>query len=257
MRVDASAHLGAWPFRGGIEGTVSGLTAAMRNAEVEGALLSPLAPLLHNDPAPANDEFVRQLRGRAHLWAVPMVNPRMSDAAQYVAQLAKLRQVRGVRLVPNFHGYRLEDAGEVVQAAAECGLTVVVQLRMQDERSHLPTFRVPPVPLAEAVDLAATTSARIVAAAAKIADVEHRETAGRIRERRNLWLDTSHLDGLACLRRACKAVGASRLLMGTCWPLFYARSAALKVAEAELSPRDQAAITGGNAVRAFRLPTVG
>jgi len=80
-----------------------------------------------------------------------------------------------------------------------------------------------------------------------LGDAEH------IRQLKNLWLDVSHLDGLECVKQARDAVGARRLVFSTCWPFFYARSAVLKVDEAELSARDKAGIMMGNAEAAFGL----
>jgi predicted TIM-barrel fold metal-dependent hydrolase len=255
MNIDAAAYLGAWPFRANVEGTPARLLAMMKDTGVEQALVSPLPALFHLDPTPANEALLRQVRGRRGLWAVPVINPRLADAAAQVASLAGSEQVRGVRLAPKLQGYPPEQARAVVEMAAAHGLTAVIQLRMQDERSHPVAFQVPPVPLAEAAALAARVpEARLVVAAARTGEIENREMAARLRDLPNLWVDISHLDGLGCIRRAGAAVGAHRLLFATSWPFFYARSALLKTNDAELPPQDLAAIMGGNAVRAFALP---
>ncbi len=91
----------------------------------------------------------------------------------------------------------------------------------------------------------------MVASGARLGEVI--DDAQHIRQLKNLWLDLSHLDGLGCVKKARDAAGARKLLFATCWPFFYARSAMLKVEEAELSARDRAGIMGGNAEAAFRL----
>lgn len=251
MRVDAAAYLGAWPFRGNLEGTTAGLLATMKEIGVEHALVSPLPALFHLDPTPANDKLLRQVGGRRNLWAVPVVNPRGADATAQVARLAQLGKVRGVRLAPSLQGYPPAQARPVVEAAAGHGLAVVVQLRMQDERSHPVAFQ---VPLAEAAALAASVpKARVVVAAARMGEIENREMAARLRQLRNLWVDISHLDGLGCIARARAAVGARKLLFATSWPFFYARSALLKTEEANLPRPHLAAVMGGNAAKAFAL----
>ncbi|MBE9566691.1 MAG: hypothetical protein IMF16_08070, partial [Proteobacteria bacterium] len=68
-----------------------------------------------------------------------------------------------------------------------------------------------------------------------------------------LWLDISHFDGLACVKQACEAVGAERLLFSTNYPFFYARSAALKIQEEELARGQAQAVTAGNALMAFGI----
>jgi predicted TIM-barrel fold metal-dependent hydrolase len=255
MRIDAATYLGAWPFRANVEGTPAHLLAMMKEISVEQALVSSLPALFHLDPTPANDALLRQVRGRRGLWAVPVINPRLADATAQVACLGGSEQVRGVRLAPSLQGYPPEQARAVVETAAAYGLTTVIQLRMQDERSHPVAFQVPPLPLAEVAALAARVpEARVVVAAARMGEIENRETAARLRDLPNLWVDISHLDGLGCIRRASAAVGTHRLLFATSWPFFYAHSALLKTRDAELPPQDLAAIMGGNAVKAFALP---
>ena len=253
MRLDAATYLGAWPFRD-LEGTRVGLLAAMKEVQADQALVSPLTAFFHLDPEPANTRLLKLLKGHANLWAAPVLNPRMSDATRYLAQLARIPQVRAVRLATGFQGYPAAQAEEVVRAAAQVGLAAILQLRMQDERSHAPAFRIPPVPMREALDLAARVpDARLVIAAARLGEVERGELAERVRGLPNVWLDLSHVDGVGTLRRAQAAVGLERLLFATSWPWFYAQSNALKLFEADLTDHELALVEGGNAVRAFAL----
>lgn len=248
VKFDASVFLGSWPYRD-VAGTRAGLLRMLRVEGVEGALVSPLAGLFHTDPEPANARLLRDLTRYPHLWAAPVINARLAGAAAAAARLADNPQVRAVRLAPGFHSYSADEAVEVVRAAAKCGLAVAVQLRMQDERSHPPTARVPPVPIAEALALVdAVPEARVVIAGARLGEMAE---AGRRGLRPNVWLDLSHLDGLECVGRAREAVGATRLLFATGWPFFYAASARLKVAEAELGAQEAARVLAGNAAEAF------
>ena len=113
-------------------------------------------------------------------------------------------------------------------------------------------MRVPPVPLAEVAELAKVARrARVVAAAARTVEIAGQAEA--IRAARNLWLDISHLDGLDCIKSTCSAVGARRLLFATSYPFFYARSAVLKVQEAQLPVREAGALMAGNARKVLRI----
>ena len=274
MRLDAAAYLGSWPFRA-VEGTTRGLSGMMQELGLDHALVSSLPALFHADPEPANRDLLRRLsptrqsrygdgaKNRPELWAAPAVNLHMADAAGYISRLARDPKVRAVQLAPGFHGYATSQTSagcaataqpleEVVAAVADAGLAAVIQLRMQDERSHPPTTSIPPVPIEEAIALAERVpTARIVVAAARQGELENRSHAERIRALPNLWLTTTHLDGVGCIRRACDAVGVERLLFGTCWPFFYAKSALLKAEEAELSGTESDLLMGGNARKAF------
>jgi predicted TIM-barrel fold metal-dependent hydrolase len=253
MRVDAAAYLGAWPFRN-VEGTVGGLLTMMQGLELDQAVVSPMPALFHTDPADANEQLLRSLKGRRNLWAAPVVNLRLADGKKSIDELARRPQVRAVRLAPGFHGYPAAQVREVLEVLAERDLAAVIQLRMQDERSHPVTTFIPPVPVEEVIALAESApAARVVVAATRLGEIEAGERAGRIRALQNLWIDISHLDGVGCLGRAREAVGAARMLFATSWPFFYARSALLKVDEAELPADDIEMMMGGNAAKVFRL----
>ena len=251
MSVDAAAYVGAWPFRS-IEGTVADLAGMMRANLVKQAVVSPLDGFFYTDPGPANRRLLRRLAGRRRIWGAPIISLRMADWRAQLEALAEKRQVRAVRLAPAFHGYKVAEAQEAAELAAKHGLTVVVQMRVEDERHHPPFVKLPGVALGDVVALAAAAPrARVVASAARLGEVLG--DAEHIRQLKNLWLDVSHLDGLECVKQARDAVGARRLVFATCWPFFYARSAVLKVDEAELSARDKAGIMMGNAEAAFGL----
>ena len=248
---DAAAYVGDWPFRD-IGGTVGGLTGIMAANGMTHALVSSLQGFFYSDPTPANEKLLRDLRGRENLFAAPILNPYLVNFPEQIARLAANPQVRAIRLAPGFHGYECAFARPLIEVAAAHRLPVIVQTKFQDRRHHPSVAHMPEVPLADALDLVASLpKARFVLSAAHF--VETMREAERIRSLRNVWLDISHLDGLECIRRATKAVGASRLLLSTCWPFFYAKAALLKVAEAQLPARENAAVLGGNAGRVFGI----
>jgi hypothetical protein len=250
MIIDAGTYLGTWPFRP-VEGTMAGLARMMRENGIRQAVVSPLDGLFHEDPEAANERVLRQIRGRAGLWVAPIVNLRIADWRSRLEALARRRQVRAVRLAPTFHGYPLAEMGTAAAWAGERSLAVVVQLRLSDERFHPAFLDLSPASLEEVVGLAEGVPARWVVSAARLPELT--SLGGRIKQRRNLWLDTSHVDGLNCMRRACEAVGPDRLLFSTCWPFFYARSSVLKIEEAGLPAKQMAAVMSGNAAKAFGL----
>ena len=252
MRIDAAAYLGPWPFRN-IEGTMRGLSAMMTELGLDGALVSPMPAFFHTDPVDANEHMLRQIAGRQGLWAAPIVNLRLADGVRSIEELARNPQVRAARLAPGFHSYPVSEARRALEALAERGLAAIVQLRMQDERSHPATTFIPPAPIEEVIDRAESVpAARVVIAAARSGEIDGKHGA-RIRALPNLWADISHIDGLDCLSRARDAVGAGRLLLATSWPFFYARSTMLKTEEEGLTAEEVAKMRGGNAAEVFGL----
>jgi len=253
MIFDAAVYLGAWPFRA-IEGTVPGLTRTMDDSGIGQAILSPLDGLFHEDPQSANQRVLRQIRGRPGLWAAPLINLRITGWQGRAEDFARLPQVRALRFAPTFHGYPVEALREAAHCVAQHGLTAVVQLRLSDERFHPVFLDLPAASLEQVIALASETpSARWVVSAPRLGEIT--SLGEQVRQTRNLWLDTSHVDGLDCMRRACDAVGPERLLFSTCWPFFYTRSALLKMEEAGLSAEESRAVMSANAAAAFSTET--
>jgi predicted TIM-barrel fold metal-dependent hydrolase len=123
--------------------------------------------------------------------------------------------------------------------------TLLVQIRMEDERVQAPALRVPPVPVADVVALARRfPHLRIVALG-----VYSSEVVDLLRQSSRVWVDVSFLDGLdavGVLVRKHRAF-AKRLLLGSHAPLFYAQAAVLKVQTAEATSVVRQGILGRNA----------
>jgi hypothetical protein len=252
-RIDASAFLGRWPFRP-IEGTVAKLQAMMRANGLEQAVVSSFEGLFYADPEPANEEILRKISGRKGLWAAPTLNLRIADWREQAKVLAGNPQVRAVLVAPTFHGYEVSACEEAARVAASHELVLIVQVRLEDERHLSPVLELPAASVKEIVSVAASVpKARIVVSAARLTEVLEVGGAGPRPALKNLWFGMSHFDGLDCIRRACQAVGAKRLLLSTSWPFFYAKSGVLKVEEAEVAVPSRGAVFGANARRAFAL----
>jgi hypothetical protein len=154
----------------------------------------------------------------------------------------------GVRLHPNYHGYRLDDVrfAELLRQASERGLIVQLVLSMEDERTQHAVFHVPHVdakPLAAIVTklpklrlvvLNAFRSMRI-AGAAELAQ------AGQV------WFDMAMLEGIAGVTKLVEMVSPERVLFGSLSPLFYFESAELKLVESGLPESVLQRIRSGNA----------
>jgi uncharacterized protein len=156
----------------------------------------------------------------------------------------------GIRLHPNYHGYRLDDplCAELLREAADRGLIVQVALRMEDVRMQHPLLRVADVdtqPLPALVD-AHPTLKLVLLNAMQVIGADQLMTL--VRSQR-VFVDIATLEGMAGISQWLARVPVDCLLFGSHFPYFIWESAQLKLRESNLSPAQYAAITHDNAHR--------
>ena len=251
MLIDVSTAVGRWPFCRRQSITPAGLSSLLKRAGVDLALTSSLEAVFHEDPDEDNRLLFHQLGGHKRLVPVPVVNPRMADWRDVVGRWAP--KAPAVKILPSYHAFSLADAN-VAALAAELmrrGKPLMVQMRMEDERVQAPAFRVPPVPVADIVALAGRfPRLNIVALSAY-----RQEAADLVAQAPRVWVDVSMLDGMDTVGAAVRLnrAFAGRLMLGSHSPLYYTRSAVLKVQTAEVTAAVRQAILGGTARKLLKL----
>lgn len=156
----------------------------------------------------------------------------------------------GIRLHPNYHGYRLDDPdfAKLLRLAAERGLIVQLVLIMEDERTMHPLLRVEPTSVTGLLGLLKQTpglrivllnSQRVLRGQA-LADLI---AAGEV------YVEIAMLEGVGGVANLLAKTPLSRVLFGSYAPLFYFESALLKLQESPLSDEQLGAIRCENARR--------
>jgi len=135
--VDLCAFIGRFPFRRLSVETAEDLLALMDDLGVEVAVVSSHEALYGRDPHTANLQLCRQV---AHFEdrLVPFIvpNPCYPPCLHEVRELFQDFSLKGVRLFPNYHDYRLDDERclGLVEAVVESGGVVHVPVQYQDYR---------------------------------------------------------------------------------------------------------------------------
>jgi hypothetical protein len=162
---DANTWIGRWPFSFADSHTPRSLVAHLERYGINRALVSPIDAVFAPAPQPANRALLAATRGLRGLAPVPVINPALAGWREDLAEVAKDARVRAVRLLPNYHDYRL-NAPAVGELAAELrrrGLRLIVQVRLIDERHEYHGMTIKPVPVADLTALLRRVSGPVLA----------------------------------------------------------------------------------------------
>jgi uncharacterized protein len=254
--IDVNVNLSRWPTRR-LRGDEPGdLVAKLREHGVVEAWAGSFDGLLHKDLAAVNARLARECRAQTGVRLVPFgsVNPMLPDWEEDLRRCAEEHRMPGIRLHPNYHGYKLDHPAfaRLLKLAAARGLVVALALVMEDERMMHPLLRVPPVdpePLAALV--AQTPGLRLVLLNAL--RTLRGDALVKLLRTGDVYVEVTMLEGVAGVANLLNQVAPERVLFGSHAPLFYFESALLKLQESPLSAPQLRAVRDENARRL--LPT--
>lgn len=212
-------------------------------------MASSFQGLFEEDNLAAYHRAVQEAGEVPGLQVWPVVNPSRPN------QLARLEKVlgenpaRGLRLLPNYHGYRLDApfVGELMEWARSHGLVVQVFQAIADVRWHW-LLVVQPVSDEELVCFARKfPEAEIILGGL----ARPRAVADVLRANPRCYLDLSGVRGpLFAVEHLVADLPATQILFGSLWPLQAAESILEQIKEARLGEETRALLLGENALRA-------
>lgn len=248
MIVDTNVFIGHWPFRRHGYEDPAKLAAKLQSLGGTGAWAASFDGVFNKDIAGANARLAEACRGG---FFVPFgtVNPMLPDWEDDVRRCRDVHHMPGMRLYPNYHGYKLDDPSfaKLLTLAAAAKLVVQIVLRLEDERTQHPLLPVPPVdpsPLGQLLPRIPGLKLQVLNSM-----VEPRtEALVPLARAGEVYFDFAMLEGAGCVARLVERVGADRVLFGSFFPLFLAESAHLKVKESAI-PADTSAKLFSEAAR--------
>jgi hypothetical protein len=250
--IDVNVSLSRWPCRRLPYDETSELVARLRRGGVAQAWAGSFDGLLHKNLAAVNGRLAEECRRRGEGILIPFgsINPMLPDWEEDVRRCVEQHHMPGIRLHPNYHGYRLDDPAfaRLLQLAVERRLIVQLALCMEDERMMNPWLRAPavdPTPLAKLVKQ--TPGLRLVLLNTRTpASVEPLVALSGGGE---VYLEIAMLEGPAGVERLLQRLPAARLCFGSHAPFYCFESAALKLKESVLTGEQSRAICRANAAR--------
>jgi hypothetical protein len=250
--IDVNANLFRWPTRRLALEEAPPLAAAMKGHRIDQAWVGTLEGPLHRDLDAANARLFEACRGagRERLLPFGSVNPLLPDWEEDLRRCHEHYRMRGIRLHPNYHGYRLDDpaVAGLWEQAGRRRLIVQIALRLDDTRFQHPLLCVPdvdPQPLAGL----AKTHPRLPLVVLNWQPVLSLAAAGLLAAAGNVSFDMSMQEGIGGLETLLEAVPRDRVLFGSHVPLFTLDSARLKLRESELTAEQRPALEYANAQR--------
>jgi predicted TIM-barrel fold metal-dependent hydrolase len=249
MIIDTNMHLGTWPFRRPPWNGTDEIVKKLRGVQITEAWAGSFEGLLHKDLAGVNARLAEECK-RHGGFLIPFgsLNPRQPDWEEDLRRCQEEHRMPGIRLHPNYHGYRLDDPqfARLLEKAAQQRLLVQIVVRMEDERTQHPLVQVPPVdlgPLPALVTRWPELRVQILNGTVNPRD----EGLMLLARSAQIHFDCTMAEGVGGLARLLERVGQDRALFGTHFPLFYPESALLKVRESALKEDATQALQFANA----------
>lgn len=253
--IDASTWAGQWPFAIHAHPDLPDLAVQLSAIDVSRALISPVRAVFAPDPMDCNHQLWDEIANAAlpsgfRFNLVPVVNPGLPGwRARLDAFLQDSDETPvAIKVVPNYHGYSLQDrpGAELASAITSLGITLCIQMRMQDERSHHPLVKVPAVPIHEIVEFAhSVPNTGILVCGAYNADLP------RLANEPNLHAELSFVESGNTLPNALNLLDGHRLLFATHAPIHDPAPGSAKLWGENVSEATLLAISTGNATRLF------
>jgi uncharacterized protein len=253
--VDVNVNLGQWPPRRLPYDEPARFAAVLRSHGVKRAWAGAFDGLLHKDIAAVNARLADQCRAHGRGLFVPFgsINPKLPGWEDTLGNCARIHHMPGIRLHPNYHGYRLDDPAfkKLLAMSAKLGLIVQLALVMEDERMMHPLLRVEPVDTAPLAELVQQTPGLRLVLVNSLRTLRG-EPLKKLLSAGSVFVEISMLEGVGGVGNLLDQVPVDRVLFGSHAPFFYLEAAQLKLKESPLSPVQLAAISGENAERLMR-----
>jgi predicted TIM-barrel fold metal-dependent hydrolase len=249
---EVNVSLSRWPFRRLTGDEPAALAAGLRKRNVSQAWAGTFDGIFHKDLSAANARLAKDCRthGAGFLLPFGSINPKLPDWQEDLRRCHEEHKMPGIRLHPNYHGYKLDDPAfrELLRLASGRKLIVQLALTMEDERTQHPLMRVPPVDIAPLSGvIKSSPELRLVVLncypAFRIEALKELSSSGEI------YFDFAMVERIGAVSRLAAQVSFPRVLFGSNSPLYYFESALLKVRESGLTQAQSNAVFAENASR--------
>lgn len=247
--IDLYAYCGHWPYWPIKTTTTEGLIHMLDCFKIDKAVVTSTRGVFVAC-AEGNQETAKLCNEQPERFiGFATVNPVDEKEACNQLVQAHTMGLKGLRLFPQHHGYRLDDdpfLAEILATAQDLGLPVLIPVRVMMNWG-LPFMDV------RQLENVVGQYPRLRFIIAGINYGELRDSLAIMRRHDNVGLETSCLQSYGGVKTVVDKVGAERIYLGTGLPLQYPAPGLAKIEHAEISDDAKELILGVNASRLLSL----
>ncbi len=242
MIINTNAAFGFWPFQRFSQDTPGKMSAHFKSEGISVSLVSSVEAILARDPDIYNREIVKKLKKYPNLQPVMVINPLLADCRERLNDYARLTKINVVKIYPAYHSYALDSEcmHPFMKELRVRQTALMVQARIEDDRSQFPSMRVPSVDTSDIIRLAQKYPANSIVCLC----LSKSEAVNVLKSTENVFADISYMDGLNSIPDLLMQVPSEKIVFGSHTPFLYTASARLKMAE--ISGEEKEKIYSGN-----------
>jgi predicted TIM-barrel fold metal-dependent hydrolase len=256
--IDVNAYLGHFAFRRLRHNTARELLELMDRKGIERAAVSSASSITYRNAQSGNEELAVEIKAhRDRLIPFAVLNPAYAGWQDDLKICCEEFGVKGLRLYPRWHNYRLTDTAaiELAHRAAGLGMAISIPIRVEDRRQQSWLVDVPDVSHEEiAALIRAAPEARFILSNGSgfLSSSLGRPNNGLPA---NYAIDISLLTAVLAneLGSLLGNLGEDRLVFGTGMPFHYPDVALTKLEALEAPEPVKQKIARGNAARILGL----
>jgi uncharacterized protein len=250
--IDINAYLGHFAFRQLRHSTAAGLLGLMDRKRIGQAVVSSAAAITYRNAQAGNEEVAAEVKAhRDRLIPFAVLNPAYADWQNDLRVCQEQFGMKGLRLYPNWHHYRLTDPAclDLVRAATARKMPISIPFRVEDRRQQSWLVDVADVSHQDAIALVqAVPNAHFIFGNGSgfVSSALGRKNNGLPA---NYSVEISLLSSLVGneVGQLIENLGAGRVLFGSGMPFHYPDCALLNLEVLDAAPETKAQIAYGNA----------
>jgi len=249
--VDVNAWFGHWPFIKFRLNTPAKLSRHLRDEGISLAVVSSAESVFSRDLDICNRLMIKKLQPYDNLIPLVIIDPSLPGWCDRLDECRGRGMPRAVKILPSYHCYELSDSrvDAFMEELRNRKMGVVIQMRIEDERSQYPLLKVPGVDGMQVMELAGRfPEVPVLCLCPYMA-----EAVALVQGGSNIYTDISFAERLNTVATLLEQIPVERVVFGSHCPFLYARAAIMKIRTADISKRDLAKIMSANACRCLGI----